>query len=1138
MLSASTPSPKRKVSRSSGSRRLKAFASRAKPNLGLALDTSVTRHRGSKPQQVFPYESESAEARSSGVQPQASDGNRSLKAQLENGEPMRPVPYRSTTETGPMHADLVGLPSRPDFFRNRTAAHPTGNQAGQQRLGAPALHKRIKGLRPSPLDLNDVSPSDRVIPIGIAVPTTALSHHTASPLSRDATGESGAQAREATTPTIIITPAREDFGLDRLPGSPHDYVQRPVSSVYSRYTNCAPRTANFEVTPPVPPLPLFAQQPRTHAVHESTATLREESASAQSHKATMSVCTVFEEDQDSLSPLRSARSLGRQRSRRMTSQSALPTPRRSRGWWNFITSPFSARTDGHLWRSPVDHGMDTAAILDDASPMGTAQPAHHYKLGDNDLAVRSATLDVSSHTSARCDRFLPQRSFTAPGALDANAPRLNIYRVPSTGEAAAYYDQTRHFPSLLIGSSDSLPRSFFEDDSPLTDVCACEHHSHGVKQPNTPESDSAADDEHLGDSKDPEASDSPKASCKCWASPFSDAHAVDGQRDSGGPDRALFTSPTADELKSTTPTRPAPDRSHTQGTSESQSSPLSATPVVESAHIATFVGPSSDHGEQKAVVLAPTHTPERPAAGLQTATMASRGISADEPSQAPPERSVMHSRNDSYGLGITSSEKDLFPPPKMISEKPRLGTDRFGQLKLIIPGPEKPTRPWYRRFFWLLASVCTAVLLLLVVLLVILVPRQHGDVAVQGQWLNLTGYPALPTGITTVVQPNTVAQEAGCVNPSGLWSCSARQTYAPSGTPSQPDFRLEIRFRNGTTANKTLVEPTVRRRSGAATVRSKMLSRRGSWLNGLLTTSPSPPSTDDRLFLGSTADNVSLPYEGEETPFFLSLLDAAPLSGLHKRQDNPYPYPTASMPSNSTSETTASRNASTAAPGSIPKASMAGDGRPQAELLYPLVQAQPLRLFNRGQDDEHYGFYTYFDRTTYIANTTSTGSASNGTVSASPTLKGATAVCTWSQTRLRVSIWTRKTVSSLLPGTSFTMAVSNGTTAESIAAVNSTANDMAAPGSFPYPITISLDRHGGDAKHKGVYCYGLTSDGEVTDASTWVPENRAFGGSLVNPAIVPGGVQSQASATKREDIVFGGVDGGTGGCGCSWANWK
>lgn len=312
--------------------------------------------------------------------------------------------------------------------------------------------------------------------------------------------------------------------------------------------------------------------------------------------------------------------------------------------------------------------------------------------------------------------------------------------------------------------------------------------------------------------------------------------------------------------------------------------------------------------------------------------------------------------------------------------------------------------------------------------------------------------------------------------------------------------------------------------------------RRGSWLGGLLAPSPSPPSMDDQLFLGRTTDNVSAPYEGEETPFFLSLLDTAP---LQKRQESPYPYPTANMPANLSAETTAGRNATTAAPKSIPKANVASNGHPQAALLYPLVEAQPLRLYNRGRDDEHYGFYTYFDRTVYVANATGSQSSSNGSLSADAALKDATAVCTWSQTRLRVSIWTRKAAPSLraTPAESgSTRVIGNGNTATNIPAVNSTANDMVSPGSFPYPITLSLDRHGGDAKQKGVYCYGLTSDGQVTDASIWVPEDRSFGGTLVNPAIVPGG--NGKNSAKRDEVTYGGVDGGTGGCGCSWANWK
>ncbi len=95
---------------------------------------------------------------------------------------------------------------------------------------------------------------------------------------------------------------------------------------------------------------------------------------------------------------------------------------------------------------------------------------------------------------------------------------------------------------------------------------------------------------------------------------------------------------------------------------------------------------------------------------------------------------------------------------------------------------------------------------------------------------------------------------------------------------------------------------------------------------------------------------------------------------------------------------------------------------------------------------------------------------------------------------------------------------------------------MAGSGSFPYHVTVTLDRHGGQAREKGVYCYGLDGDGKVVESvRTWVDEERGFGGGIVNAAIVPGSGNGTALGKRdSEGHGYGGVDGGEGGCSCQW----
>lgn len=81
-----------------------------------------------------------------------------------------------------------------------------------------------------------------------------------------------------------------------------------------------------------------------------------------------------------------------------------------------------------------------------------------------------------------------------------------------------------------------------------------------------------------------------------------------------------------------------------------------------------------------------------------------------------------------------------------------------------------------------------------------------------------------------------------------------------------------------------------------------------------------------------------------------------------------------------------------------------------------------------------------------------------------------------------------------------------------------------------------MDRHGGAEKKKMVYCYLLEDDGHYNITAVQLQlEDRAVGGDLVNPAE---GLFKGLGETKNTTIEdAGGVDGGSGGCGCRWVNW-
>ena len=86
----------------------------------------------------------------------------------------------------------------------------------------------------------------------------------------------------------------------------------------------------------------------------------------------------------------------------------------------------------------------------------------------------------------------------------------------------------------------------------------------------------------------------------------------------------------------------------------------------------------------------------------------------------------------------------------------------------------------------------------------------------------------------------------------------------------------------------------------------------------------------------------------------------------------------------------------------------------------------------------------------------------------------ASARCTWAQTRFLVQIWTNMgTSAALLSSNSSTSTASASSSSSNSTDSNASANDYTQPGSFPYPVTVTLDRHGGDPTLKMIYCYGV-----------------------------------------------------------------
>ncbi|KAI1409792.1 hypothetical protein F5Y13DRAFT_169478 [Hypoxylon sp. FL1857] len=389
-----------------------------------------------------------------------------------------------------------------------------------------------------------------------------------------------------------------------------------------------------------------------------------------------------------------------------------------------------------------------------------------------------------------------------------------------------------------------------------------------------------------------------------------------------------------------------------------------------------------------------------------------------------------------------------------------------------------------------------AAIILAIVLAVMLTRRPRPEESsVPSIWLNLTDFPPMPTGVLTVSGPDNSVDRTGCFvgTADTAWSCSLpkeqHDSVAPHA-PNQPEFIFQIQYDNNTRALWNVTDDQATK---------TILTDPG------FTPNPQPPSVAEIRFLGNTTDHIQADNKaGEPTPFFISVLtDTNKTVGpnmLTRRQG----------PNNSIGPVGDGFNLSDI----LPPPALNGDGTGAPAQLFPHAVQQPIRLFDRGLPTEHYGFYTYFDKTIYMVDTVKENAADQD--GGSP-LASAKSLVTFAQTRFLVQIWTRMENETQLLGDGGGVPVpwTNGTSAANT------------PGTMPYPVTVTEDMHGGDKEKKIDYRFGvLPNQGINTTDAQLIVTNRAFAGTLVN------------GINDNPNLSLGGIDGGTGGCKCEWINFK
>lgn len=1041
----------------------------------------------------------------------------------------------------------------------------------------------VSGLKRESDKWSALSPSDRMVVIGISIPSTNFLQSGKSPDTKPVK-PSGLSTRQyaidqghPVTPTIVVTPAKEEA---------------PWS------------TTSSEHNPPLPAYPSLDQP------HHSKSNLLRSRGIRETKSRVESSGTIFNEDESPPTASRPRAYSGESQLRilQRSSTDTLATRHRSQGWWNHIVSPFLSRSNTMVFRSPSD------PVPDLPSPKHAASLAHETNLQEPNHAPSPLAFEFerpkSGHTTLWTDlsRFEAERDNIGlafdhtPGSstLILEHPRATINLGKSSahvqfegfGEAAEYYqacwhDQNSPTPYFDCQNHSCL-RPWFSDLQKSRNI-------NDISEESLQDSDARHAVELREDQSQTKLNSFQQAPANRFSAAFKEAVVTKAK-----PARPISEVTIIEDLDTTPEVQEAhvaplvragnpipmveaivPHLLHEQArASEATPIPLEQPPeqppVLSPRQPPAYSLPKAERPNKRFVAVMPPGPPhpslEQPLSPEPMSAVVPRGLPAEnaiplvqvpQGIEPPPAQTGYivnhyHGNSDMHEHREQVSLNDFEPPPRAWREDKDSRAIREKDIYRYRDERQKrkekkPSQfrkcfkcksPKTKKQKWQITAIAAGLTALVILILVLTMVLHHkGDtMPVQSQWLNITGYPPMPTGISTIVQPDAVHERSECVLPSTVWSCALPKEQQPSVAPSnsdQPNFRVEIRFRNGTSPNGTAFNTTSLNKRSPMTVsnrftargliRRRLLQVRDSLSDTLYTAMPPPPSHEDQVFLGNTTDNNTEPFDGEYTPFVMSFQDAAklPSSRLTKRDTNftdPFPDLTKAVP----------------LPDNNP------DGTAAAANLLTFPSAQPLRLYSRGLPTEHYGFYTYFDRSIFLKSTALVNASSligevpddrNGGAEEN----AATVRCTWTQTRFLVQIWTNKGASAPLlqnPSPTTTSSSSPASTTTSPSPQNitaSSANDFSRPGSFPYPVTITLDRHGGDIRKKIIYCYAL-DDAEhiIPDQKKVQLEDRAFGGELVNPALGPFG---RVNVTESEGGP-GGIDGGSGGCGCVWKNFN
>ncbi|KAI9647327.1 hypothetical protein NHQ30_003712 [Ciborinia camelliae] len=1093
--------------------------------LGIKVQTNFSTHHGPQPQVVS-----SQQSRPNGIFVDL--------ATLRKLENVSAHP-NGTLWKSPKNKKTKAIEYSPEKIK-ANAPEPVQSKA----LAASPLAERRGSLRPTNLKLeDDLSPDDRPIVIGISIPSARLAHHTTTPQTSTSIastimgnyGHETPTGKGLATPSIVITPAHEISAWS--PYSTASNVSR-ARTLSTSYSVTSPNDPFNDGAPPLPKMPAALaeeEKKRIAAQHsyfspDSDATTEWDYEPDSSQ--VLSSCVIYEEDENPII-VRSARVFSVSDALKADNHGSIDTIAvrpRSKGWWNYITTPFLSRTNTLAYPDEKVSNIPEVPIL--AIAAAKAQESKEERKSWEKLF---SPLSIKGSNS------------NAPDAWWDVTPLG--FRSEKQDSPGLIYKETRHVvePSMV-----TLPfvRSASGDvgDATLTSITdsSTTFNSANFMPPH----------DHSG------VSSSSRSDSISVNKDNSVSSAADRTKGLGSNNPFVQSQNSNIDLYNTSSMAINEDLSHTEAKSRTltanTATPPPPPPYTESPKKArkyrAFFPPSNEPAPAPAPDMQYPASPGPISPGMQQAMASHGSIQLSEVSlnpahgrtnqntaypgparQTTPTILIMtqeHLQQISDKAAIKAAKK--VEAKRQKNEKEDKMTRKAGGLwagRGCIPkngchgrhGPEgRKRRRWYCCIF-----ITLLLMIILIVALAMTLTRKSSHVVIQSQWLNLTGFPPIYAGLSTVAAPVNIVTNTGCVFPATQWSCALpkeQQASVAPNLPNQPNFLLQIQWDNSSAANATFANVTENKNLPIRSLVGNPVSAR-KFIRDLIlrarqtitfNPSPPPPSYAEEAFLGDTTDGiVSSNKAGESTPFYISFLSTTNTTSIassrvkraESNDTDPNLFP----------------NITTG----IPAPSLNADGTAAPANLLPYPVQQPIRLYDRGLPTEHYGFYTYFNRTIFLKslallNDTNT---SNGEVPDDQNggaLEGeANFRCTWGETRFLVQMWTR------MNGTA---RLNNATSSTSTSTVIP-GQDFSQPGSFPYPITITTDRHGGNPAKKLLYCYGMNDrEGIIVSSGEVNGENRAFGGQIINPA--------PSVFLNTSDPLLGGFDGGTGGCSCSWSNFQ